>query len=462
MLFTSAKTVSNIFINLSPIRNFFCSTRSAHQDLLFCVRCLAPLAGLVANSTPAAAAWYDLLNAKTLLGTGLPCHPWVGGADSSSGGVVPSSCPVYNEGGAMGGTLGGAGKLDGRKGATNEQSSNPTASRGNGEEEAAFFVAMSSAADSDEWSAMLVGAGLVRSLVSSLHACVDLRVVARGADLTKEPSATPGSGSSARCSGSNGNTESVLGANRQLKGGDVAGGAQHTKYGGLGCELETTQVLVMTAVGALLSAHPLAARDRFQLAGGALRLHRIISRQPRTSREEGVHVCVSPRGVGCGNVAAPAFPFLQEHCALVALQVLRLCLRAGDGAKRVPPDILEGVVRLVGALSPPMLSTWSKSQAFAVGGREGRPFRPGLTDDGEGFQEGVAEGAGRSCYGRGVLTQEFLPLGQLEEVPVPETNVVFGFANESGTSTGVSSSSESLGPTTGLELSLNASYRLCG
>lgn len=423
----------------------------------------------MANSAPAAAAWYDLVNAKTLLGTGLPCHPWVGGTDSSIG-VVPRSCPVYTKGDAAGGNL-GAGGLDERKDSTNRQSSDPTASHGNHEEEAELLLEMSSAADSDEWSAILVSAGLVRSLVNSLQTCVDFRIAARGVDLTKELPSALASGSSARGGGSSSSTESVRRANQPPQGGDMADGAQNTKGRELldgcclGCDLEATQVLVMIALGALLSAHPLAARDRFQLAGGALRINRIISHQPRNSYDEGIHACVSSRGIDCGNAAAAAtlaFPFLQEHCALVALQVLRLCLRADKGAKRMPHDVLEGAVRLVGALSPSMLSTWSKSQAFAVDGREGRLFHSGLTDNDKGVQEGVAEGTGKRWYGRGFLTQEFLPLGLVEEVPVPEAEATFGFANESGTSAGVPSSSESFGSTAGLGPSLNTSYRLCG
>lgn len=444
---------------------------SARQDLVFFARCLAPLAGLVANSAPAAAAWFGLLNAKTLLGTGLPCHPWVEAIDGS-GGVLPSR--------SVGEMLGDV-DVDGHDSAASQRWSSH-------DREAALLLAMASAADKDEWSAMLVGAGLVRSLVNSLQACLDFRTAVRGLDLAKvltaagKPSSPTRRGQGSTCGG--GGRDSFRRATQPLQGEVASGGAAKAKGtkeeggrgqvarqsdGCLGCELETAQVLVVVALGALLSAHPLAARDRFQLSGGMLRVHRAIFQQPKDSRGKERHECVSYRGEGCDSAAPTlAFPFLQEHCALVSLQVLRLCLRADDAAKQLPSNVVEGVVRLVGALSPSMQMAWDKGH-LTEGGPAG-----GLPDCGEMLQEGGMEGPGNSCDLRDGLAHSFLPLGLLDEVPVLEPRVSVSFSvdeeQEAGASasasasSGVTLASESTGgPAAGAKPQLNASsYRLCG
>ncbi|CAN0579629.1 unnamed protein product, partial [Ectocarpus sp. 12 AP-2014] len=168
----------------------------AQQDLLFFAHCLAPLASLVTNSAPAAGAWYDLVNAKTLGGTGLPSHPWVSSTESR-GGVVPSCCPVYRAADATNGAP-GMGKARRRNGENWGEESSPAAGDGHSdkeEEEEDLFLAMFSAANTDEWSAMLVGCGLVRSLVNSLQACLDVRITARGLGLTRASPAMRRSGS---------------------------------------------------------------------------------------------------------------------------------------------------------------------------------------------------------------------------------------------------------------------------
>lgn len=416
---------------------------SARQDLLFFARCLAPLAGVVANSAPAAAAWYDLLNAKTLLGTGLPNHPWVGEA-GISGSFVPTSRPVVRtrRGSLAPGQFGDMpGNADGPNLAESEGC-------GNHDEEAALFLAMASAANKDEWSAMLVGAGLVRSLVNGLQACLDFRTAVRGLDSTKASAAAGKSDSSVR--------------GGSAKAGDVRG--EVLSDGCLERELETAQVLVVVALGALLSAHPFAARDRFQLSGGMLRVNRAIFQQP-------MHF----RGEGCNGAASLASPFLQEHCALVALQVVRLCLRADDEAKHLPPDVLEGAARLVGALAPLMRMTWEKSHVMG-GGLAGGSFHVGLSDGGERFQQGGLE-RDDGCDRHSGLSHGFLPLGFLEEVPVPvpEARVASGVAEEAETgatasasasasaSAGVPSLSERAGPASDTKPPLDvSSYRLCG
>lgn len=404
-------------ITPSPDLRLLSFVLRARQDLIFFARCLAPLAGVVANSAPAAAAWYDLLNAKTLLGTALPNHPWIGETDSS-GGVVPTGRHVVDA------TTQGYGNHDG---------------------EAALFLALVSAADKDEWSAMLVGAGLVRSLVNSLQAYFDFRTAVRGLDSTKMSAAAGKSGPSARggnssSSSSSGGTDSFRLAKKDARGEVLSDGC-------LGRELETAQVLVVVALGALLSAHPLPARDRFQLSGGVLRLHRVIFQQPKNSHVEEANERAAFRGEGCTAAAATlAFPFLQEHCALVAMQVLRLCLRANDTVKELPPDVLEGAVRLAGTLAPSMRTTWDKGHVTSCG-PAGGSLHAVLPD---GDEEGPEVG-GKGCDRHGGLSHRFLPLGLLDEIPLPLPEAR------------AASLSDSTGPAAEAKPSLDASsYRLCG
>ncbi|CAM9527499.1 unnamed protein product [Ectocarpus fasciculatus] len=449
----------------------------AQQDLLFFAHCLAPLAGLVTNSAPAAGAWYDLVNAKTLGGTGLPSHPWVSSTESR-GGVVPSCCPVFRAADATNGAP-GMGQARRKNGESWGEESSPAAGDGHSdkeeeEEEEDLFLAMLSAANTDEWSAMLVGCGLVRSLVNSLQACLDVRITARGLDFTRASPATRRSGSAAiggdrggRCSaGLDVTPGAVQGA--ELAKEEEDGDGMPSVDWCLGCELETAQVVVMMALGALLSAHPLAARDRFQRAGGALRVHRIISYQPDNSGNDEVHVCVSsgPKVDG-GAAAAPvsARPCLQEHCVLVALQMSRLSIRAEGTAGCVPLDVLQGAARLVGALSPAMLSTWHECQGPTAtwGDLRDQPLRPNPTDKDERFQDSGLEDAGNNGTQRGVLSHELLPLDLPGEVVVPLARGVFGNTSEGGTFAGVEVFSGSYSPTAEVRpLFDSSSYRLCG
>ncbi len=448
---------------------------SAHQDLLFFARCLAPLARLVASSAPAAAAWYDLVNAKALPGTGLPRHPWVGGGPDGSGDAVPSCCPEPRSTDAACGAP-GAEESGGRNGEARGQDPGPTADHVEREEEeddeedeeeeevekdeAELYLAISSAADSDEWSARLIGAGLVRSLVNSLQACLDFRAAARGLGAKTAPAAAVrGPSSSARGGGGPAGRDGL-----ESVPGDASGNGrshQERKYHRVcfGCELETVHVSVMMALGALLSAHPLAARDRFQLAGGPLRVHRAIFQQPKdhlARDEELLHTCAvssspssSRGGDGPRSGAAaplPRSPFLREHCALVAVQVLRLSLRAGGAEPNgPPPDVLEGAARLVGALSSSMLSAWVALADCSPRSRGGAPGEESI------------------CGRRRVLSQKFLPLGLPGEVSLPVAWEASGVVDCGSASAEASFSGRQGSSAIGIKLPLDSSsYRLCG
>lgn len=206
----------------------------------------------------------------------------------------------------------------------------------NSRDSEAIFMAMSSAADTDEWSAALVSAGLVQALVRSLRACLEIRSILRLAVETVESGDdTPPSRSASM--------RSVA---------DIMDGTESGCC--LGCSLEVVQVEVMLAIGGLLSAHPLAARDRFLLADGSLVLTRIVSAPPCDRDTE--HGCLLGGGVdteGVATAAAIVAPLLHEHCCLVAVQVVRLCLGAGAPGP-LPAEIVEGASRLVEALSHAM------------------------------------------------------------------------------------------------------------
>lgn len=428
---------------------------------MFFARCLAPLARVVANSVPAAAAWYGLVNGKTLAGTGFPCHPWVSSTDSIDG-LSPSCCPVPTAADAIGGGTQGAESLGGK----NDEEGSELPGHDDKDKEEALFLSMSSAANSDEWSAMLVGAGLVRSLVDSLQACLDVRIVARGANRSKESLVASVDDFSAK------GTSSVISSAsrpqsdvRKLQpfvvetGGPTACGLP--AHGCLGCDVEAAQVVVVIAIGALLSAHPLATRDRLQLAGGIARLHGVTSHKPDHRRDD-FHACVSFQGERRGS-ASTAFvlPFLPEHCALVALQVLRLCLRADSSSSCVPPDIVGGAARLAGALSLPILSTWGKCLVGSspVGEGETRSLRPHHMVDREQFEEG----SGDNEYRQGVMSQKLLPLGCPEDVAAPEVAGSFGFVGENGVCAQAASSWDTRDPAEEPRSSLGSfSYRLCG
>lgn len=338
---------------------------SARQDLLFFVHCLVPLGRIVADSAPAAMAWYGLVNGNTLAGTGLPRHPWVGsasGGDGGAGGVprcgtstAAETADVARRPKVDNVAVGGEDLFT----PTNvEKAEKCDAHNPDMDSEEAKFTAMDSVADTDEWSAMLISASLVRSLVGALQACLDARIAARGEVSGDMPKREPDVGKSGNADSLSSPEPAEARATSRCVHPREEEGAGGETDACLGCELDSAQVTVTLALGALLSAHRLAARDRFQLAGGARRFYRIVS-QPHSSRDV-LHDCLHRRE-GCTDAAATAvaMPFLHEHCALVAMQVLRLCLRSGV-SEVVPPDVIEGAAQMVGALSPLMLSAWGK------------------------------------------------------------------------------------------------------
>lgn len=236
------------------------------------------------------------------------------------------------------------------------------------------FLAMSAAADADEWSAALVTAGVLQSLVRCLKACVDARSLL--ADKSTRAEAV----------------EALAWSGKTVS--SVADRANRTDNSCLGCELEVAQVEVMLAIGGLLSAHPLAARDRFHLVGGALTFRQVIS---TPHDDENAHDCLLSSGdVGTTTTTTP---FVHEHCCLVAVQVLRLCLRAG-APDPVPFAVAEGAVRLLEGLPPVMRGVWENrrySDRVAVCGNEPRSHAVDsvLRRD----RSGVGDGQGQSHDG---------------------------------------------------------------
>lgn len=315
------------------------------------------LARIVSNSTPAASALYKLVNDSTLPGTGLPDHPWPRGA--SDGPILPcciESTDYFGDlasGTKMRKTEAAVASGDRTSdGDSNIKALEDNAGRGHGNScgdgsasrnNAASYVAMSLMADSDEWSAGLVSAGLVQSLVHSLEACLELRSLFGKAAETRAVKA--GGPSRQSC------TADYFVQNPE--NGDGGGYC-------LGCWLAVAQVEVLLAIGSLLSAHPLAARDRFQLAGGVLTFRQMISTLPYGGVAN--HDCLSrmrPKTERAEGVAGASVsvPFVHEHCSLVAIEVLRLHLRA-YAPNPVPADVAEGAGRFIEALPHVMRAVW--------------------------------------------------------------------------------------------------------
>lgn len=303
------------------------------------------------------AVWYDLVNDRPLAGTGLPCHPWLHnfGNRSNFPNQSKAATPIASRTLSAGKLSNGSAEVDVR-GAMGQGHQDHTESYGpprtNKSGEEANFSSMSLVADNDEWSAMLVRAGFVGALVNLLQACLDARITAQSIGLTSiackdrsmEFLARPQQAAEVKLS------------EKQAQLAEGAGiGA--TMSGCVGLEPETAQVKVLIALGALLTAHPLAARDRFQLVGGAQRLSLVLPGPEKTHHEVSAYV---PHGDDCTHAAfIAACPFLREHFFSVALLVLRLCLRA-DVSEAAPPDIVEGTVRVVDALLPIMQSAWER------------------------------------------------------------------------------------------------------
>ena len=138
----------------------------------------------------------------------------------------------------------------------------------------------------------------------------------------------------------------------------------------------------------------------------------------------------------------------------MALQVLRLCLRADSSENFVPSDIVEGAERLTGALSVPMLSTWAKSH---VGGPAWHERGSRYIRSGAGFDGKRTTGIEDSSSRQGVTSRKLLPLDLPQEVAVPETNGELGADGNGAPSTG------SFRTTTDPQPSLGGiSYQLCG
>lgn len=223
-------------------------------------------------------------------------------------------------------------------------------------------VSVSSVADVDEWSAMLVSGGLVRSLVDVLQALVDARIVVREAGFT--PSTWRAWA----------NSDAVKLAERTVVGNSASPHeavedsflALHD-FSCFECRLEMVQVEVTLALGTLLSAHPLASRDRFQLAGGAMRFYALIS-LPKVERDK-AHACRLLGESIPGATVAAVSPFLRERGLLLALRVIHLNLRGDGSAGLIPTEVVDGAATLVRAILPAMRSVW---EANGVGfGQEG-------------------------------------------------------------------------------------------
>lgn len=407
----------------------------------------------------------------------MPRHPWVSGTDEGISVPRCAASPVTN-------TVGtpraeelrpDRAAVGGQKAVTDgyrEAGEGRDSQNLNKDSEGVNLRAISLAADSDEWSAMLVSAGLVRSLVNLLQACLDARIAARGVDFAATPTPIPGTASS------KGRRTETLGRTRP--DGEATSSEARVQRAGravfevkddgcLGCELETAQVKVMLAIGALLTAHPLAARDRFQLAGGAQRFCRVVS-WPNNVGDE-VHACVSRRDWCAEAAATVAFPFLREHCFLVLLQVLRLCLRASVSEVAIPPDVVAGAARLMETLSPALLSLWEKHDVANSARRAERPRMVELGAPG-GHQEDSRGGENNSdssagCCSkrpRNALSRTLLPLRCPDEVPVQPTGRAAFVATKDDNASAVEAFSNASHCRAGeVQSSVDAlSYLLCG
>lgn len=369
----------------------FC--RAVYDEIVFFLRCLVPSARIVSNSAPAAAAWYALANETALPGTALPRHPWPSDRDTADAlvgygtliseiGVLPT---VGSRKRSSHGTIPHNAAVEGEdERSTPDQRSEPC-DHYNSRDNEASFAAMASVADTDEWSGALISAGLVQVLVRSLRACLKIRtILGSEVEMAQSVDDTLPSGSVRRRSV----WDAVVGA---------SSGFCFT------CSLELVQVEVMLAIGGLLSAHPLAVRDRFILANGPLTLARLVSASPCDRDVE--HDC-SLAGVldaqGAAMSAAVVAPLVHAHCCLVAVQVMRLCLRAGAPGP-LPAEIVQGTSSLVQALPHAMRALWKKHLCGDCCGRDSL-FPLDLLRRGRAELE---RGTSRRCPGR---YRQFSPL----------------------------------------------------
>lgn len=373
------------------------------------------------NSAPGATAWYNLVNSNTLEGMGLPAHPWVG--DTYNDEIVSNTTPPIAH------TLGTCAdardepKTDHECDAESHGVHNRMRKAKNDDEQ---IRVISSVANKDEWSAALVGVNLVQSLVNSLQALLDADIAApRGLERTEALAAKLETGKSWNMK-SNASTQlagEVTTSDKQMPGPDKAVIEVPTDDC-LGCEIETAQVEILLALGSLLSAHPLAARDRFQLAGGALRVHRIVSR-PKPDRDE-THACLCSGmdGAKGATAALASTPFLHEHCCLVALQVLRLRLRLDSNSEAIPLGVIEGAARLVDALAPVVRGVCDKYSGGRPRSINAGP--PGRDHEGPQGGEGHAGANGGHPVGLNgknagsALSRQLLPLVCPGEMAIEE------------------------------------------
>lgn len=306
-----------------------------HDDIVFFLRCLVPLARIVSNSPPASSAWYALVNEHAVPGLGLSHHPWPRGTD-----VATARKPRQPVSGSPCANLDYAAAWEEKAQSRPERRSYDGENNGSKDSEVSF-AAMSSVANTDEWSAALVNAGLVQSLVRSLQACLEIRPMLGLAVEAEELQ-----------------DDAPLGQTKSIPMTDTV--VRKESDCCLGFSLAVAQVEVMLAIGGLLSAHPQAARDRFLLVGGMVTLSRMVSVSPcdRDKERDGS----SDGGAyteGTAIAAATAAPFMHEHCCLVALQLLRVCLRSGADVA-LPVDLLKGATGLVESLPHAMHILWEK------------------------------------------------------------------------------------------------------
>lgn len=235
-----------------------------------------------------------------------------------------------------------------------------------GDEGREGFVSVSSVADMDEWSAMLISGGLVRSLVGVLQALVDARIVVREAGLTPSTWRAWANSEAVKLAG-----RAVVGKSASPHEAGEDSFLVFDYFSCFECKLEMLQVEVTVALGTLLSAHPLAARDRFQLAGGALRFYHLIS-LPKVERDK-AHACRLPDESMPGATVAAVSPFLRERGLLLALRVMHLNLRGDGTAALIPTEVVNGAALLVRAVLPAMRSVWeTKGVGFGPEGVRGK------------------------------------------------------------------------------------------
>lgn len=311
-----------------------CSRRSSLTEPLFLAGCLVPIARAIARSAPSLPVWYARINATALLGTALPKHPWDGGTSDS--GILPG-CAAFDTNaselqasGLKGESLRpsidhpqgwGAqgsphGHLCAQFGGNNGGEVWPETSRravASEERNSPLF-----SADSDEWSAALVCSGTVQALLRSLRACLDALAIL--------------------CQVSRSEADDVAGLKSTLIG---------------------TQVEILLAIGAMLTAHPTSTLERLHLIRSVW-LFRTLAEAPQPCSSE--HVSQRGPWDGLFGVAGHALArSMRAHGCLVALQVLQVCLKV-ENRLGSNVDVASNIAGLVEAL-PTVLRMWGEQEA---------------------------------------------------------------------------------------------------